>query len=212
MEELRSTEILDKEIEAEARRHAEQILEDADIEAKKLIEGLDQRVKEAKEKKDAYYGEKLAALTRNLEASVPLEKERFLASFYAREVADAFNSYLENMGSEKRLDLLANRLEKAKAQLEGKKWKASVFGLSLADAKKLLEKTLGKGLDSVSETTFEKSGDEEALFNTVHEGIILESEDNSIRCRFTIDQIVSEIKDTYSAELAESLFGGRLPQ
>ena len=212
MEELRSTEILDKEIEAEARRNAEQILIDADEEAKKLIEGVDGRVKEASEKKAAFYAEKLAALKRNLEAAVPLEKERFLAAFYAQEVADAFNAYLEGLGSEKRLSLIAGRLEKAKAVLEGKKWNARVFGFAASDAKKMLEKALGKTVLSVEETTFEKSGDEAALLNTVHEGIMLESEDASIRCRFTIDQIVSEIKDTYSAELAEALFSGRLPQ
>lgn len=212
MEELRSTEILDKEIEAEARRNAEQILNDADAEAKKLLEGVADRVQEASEQKTAFYAEKLAALKRNLEAAVPLEKERFLAAFYAQQVADAFNAYLEGLGSEKRLSLIAGRIEKAKTVLEGKKWNAKVFGFTTANAKKILEKILSKALLSVEETTFEKSGDEAALLNTVHEGIMLESEDAAVRCRFTIDQIVSEIKDTYSAELAEALFSGRLPQ
>ena len=43
-------------------------------------------------------------------------------------------------------------------------------------------------------------------------GIILESEDSSVRVRLTIDQLVGEIEDRYSNELATTLFGGRLPE
>ena len=50
------------------------------------------------------------------------------------------------------------------------------------------------------------------LMNNVHKGIILESEDSSVRVRLTIDQLVGEIEDRYSNELATTLFGGRLPE
>ena len=53
MEELRSTEILDKEIEADARKKAAKIVAKAESEAKSIIEGVDDRVKKAVEEKSA---------------------------------------------------------------------------------------------------------------------------------------------------------------
>lgn len=212
MEELRSTEILDKEIEADARKKAEKILANADAECQKLLDAVDVRVKEAADAKKAFYEQKLAAFSANLDAAVPLEKERFLADFYARSVADALNAYLASLGAEKRLRLVLAKLEQAKAAFGSKNIRAAVYGFDVSAAKTALGALLGASLVSCDAITFETSGEEAALLNDVHEGIILESEDRSVRSRLTTDQLVSELKDRYSAELATTLFGGRLPQ
>lgn len=213
MEELRSTEILDKEIEADARKKAARILSDADAEAQSVLAAVETRVKEASEQKSAYYAAKLAAFKKNTDSALPLEKERYLVSFYTGAVAGAFNAYLEHLSDEKQLSLIEGLLVRAKPALADKKLNALVFGFAVSDAKKMLEKQLdAKQVLSCTETTFEKSGDEPTPFNAVHKGIILESEDTFVRTRLTIDQLVSEIEDTYSNELATTLFGGRLPQ
>ena len=80
MEELRSTEILDKEIEADARKKAAKIVAKAESEAKSIIEGVDDRVKKAVEEKSAVYKNKLSLLEKNADAYIPLEKERFLVA------------------------------------------------------------------------------------------------------------------------------------
>lgn len=54
MEELRSTEILDKEIEADARKKAAKIVAKAESEAKSIIEGVDDRVKKLLRKNQPY--------------------------------------------------------------------------------------------------------------------------------------------------------------
>ena len=213
MEELRSTEILDKEIEADARKKAERILADADAECQKLLDAVKDRVKEASEQKTAYYDAKIATFKKNRDAALPLEQERYRVSFYTSSVAEAFNAYLASLGEEKLLSLIEKMLVRSKNALAGKKLNALVFGLNSGEAKKLLEKHLdAKNVLSCSETTFEQSGDEEALLNTVHKGIIVETEDKSVRCRLTIDQLVGESEDRYSNELATTLFGGRLPE
>ena len=71
---------------------------------------------------------------------------------------------------------------------------------------------IAPGASSVEEIPFGRSGEESALGNDVHEGVILESEDGTVRVRLTIDQIVRELKDKRSFELASTLFGGALPQ
>lgn len=212
MEELRSTEILDKEIEADARKKAEKILARAEEESKSILADVSRRLEEAQSQKNAYYGEKLAQYEKAIAEALPLEKGRFLVSFYSDMVSKAFNDYLENLGSEKRLALIEKRLSNLPQTCFEKKINASVFGFKTADAKKILEKAFAKNLAKVEETSFEKSGEEGALGNAFHEGIILSSEDGFIRIRLTIDQIVREIKDKYSEELATTLFGGRLPE
>ena len=49
MEELRSTEVLDKEIRADARKKAEKILDKADVDCRYIIEEVAQKVKEAEQ-------------------------------------------------------------------------------------------------------------------------------------------------------------------
>ena len=211
MEELRSTEILDKEIEADARKKAEKILARAEEESKAILADVERRVNEAKAQKEAYYGEKFAQYKKSVEEALPLEKGRFLISFYSDAVSASFNEYLENLGEAKRLSLLEKRLGKLPESFFQKKINAYVFGFKLAEAKKILEKSV-KNLAKVEEISFEKSGEEAALGNSFHEGIILASEDGFVRIRLTIDQIVRELKDKYSQELATTLFGGRLPE
>ena len=211
MEELRSTEILDKEIVADARKKAEKILSRAQEECKNILGSVAARVNEAKNQKESYYSEKLSQYEKSVNEAFPLEKGRFLVSFYSDEVSKAFNEYLENLGEEKRLSLVEKRLSKLPAALLNGKVNALVFGFNLAGAKKMLEKNI-KNLSKIEEVSFEKSGEEKTFGNAFHEGIILSSEDGNIKVRATIDQVVREIKDKYSEELATKLFGGRLPE
>jgi len=211
MEELRSTEILDKEIEADARKKAEKILKNADSECERILSDVSNRIKKASEEKDLYYKNKINDFEKNINAALPLEKERFLVKFYADSVSSAFNDYLKNLTTEKRLSLIEKSIEKKAEIISNKKFNAFVFGLDLSCAEKIL-KNQKISVNSINEISFEKSGEESALGNEIHEGIILESEDKVLRIRLTIDQIVREIEDKYSEELATSLFGGKLPE
>ena len=211
MEELRSTEILDKEIEADARKKVEKILKNADSECERILADVENRVKDASEQKSKYYKSKIEQFEKNVNAALPLEKERFLVKFYADSVSSSLNDYLKKIGSEKRLSLIEKSLEKKLEVTSGKKFNALVFGIPLDSAKKLLENNK-VDVGSVSEVTFETSGEETAFGNEIHEGMIIESEDKVLRLRLTIDQILREIEDKYSEELALSLFGGKLPQ
>ncbi|WP_294430616.1 V-type ATP synthase subunit E family protein [uncultured Treponema sp.] len=211
MEELRSTEILDKEIEADARKKAEKILARAEEESTAILADVSRRVDEASKQKELYYAEKLSLFERSIEEALPLEKGRFLVSFYDDSVSKAFNEYFENLGEAKRLALVEKKLRNLPQHLFEKKINAFVFGFNLSDAKKMLEKSL-KNLGEVSEVVFEKSGEEAVKGNDFHEGIILSSDDGFVKIRLTIDQILRETKDRCSEELVKTLFGGRLPE
>ena len=75
MEELRSTQILDKEIQADARKKAEKVVKNAKAECEKILASVSERIENAKKEKLEKYEEKFNAFEKDQKASVPLEEE-----------------------------------------------------------------------------------------------------------------------------------------
>ena len=208
MEELRSTEVLDKEIETDARKKAERILAKADSDGKALVADVAHRIEKFTEEKTAEYQKKTESYQADRDAVVPLEKERFLVSFIESAIIKAIDSYLDALGEEKRIALAVRRWNAYKAVIASQKVNALVFGFDAARAEAALKKA-GVPLVSCTSVAYEKSGDEGIDGLTFKEGIILETEDTMIRCRLTLSQIVGELETEHRAELAKALFGGR---
>jgi vacuolar-type H+-ATPase subunit E/Vma4 len=99
-----------------------------------------------------------------------------------------------------------------KAVFAVKKIEISAVGIKADAAKKLVQANLDATIDSCKEISAESTGEEGITGITVHEGVIVETDDGSIRMRATLDERVSEILDKYRAELAGALFGRRLPE
>ena len=100
MEEFRSTEILDKEIQADARKKAEKILAKADVDCALLLEEVSGRIEKAKKELEDKYALKIAAFEKDQSATLPLEKERFLVSFIQSSIEKAINAYLAKLSDE----------------------------------------------------------------------------------------------------------------
>jgi V/A-type H+-transporting ATPase subunit E len=209
MEELRSTEVLDKEIETDARKKAERILLKADSDGKALVNNVAERITAVKAEKGSVYEKKIEAFQKDEDASLPLEKQRFLVSFIESAVIAGINTYLQSLSESKRLEIIMSRYGKYRDIIGSKKTNAYVFGFKTDDVKKALAKQ-GATVVSCSRIEYEKSGDDPVEGLTVKEGAILETDDKTIRCRLTISQIVGELESGHRAELASALFGGRL--
>lgn len=208
MEEFRSTEILDKEIQADARKKAEKILAKADVDCALLLEEVSGRIEKAKKELVDKYALKIAAFEKDLSATLPLEKERFLVSFIQSSIEKAINAYLAKLSDEEKIDLVLKKSVKIEDVLKSKKLNALYYGFQ----ESLVKKTVGKkfNLISVKETEFNKMIIENDLGITDRKGIILESEDKAIRVRMTLSEVISQIQDKYRAELYSALFGERL--
>lgn len=208
MEEFRSTEILDKEIQADARKKAEKILAKADVDCALLLEEVSGRIEKAKKELADKYALKIAAFEKDLSATLPLEKERFLVSFIQSSIEKAINAYLAKLSDEEKIDLVLKKSVKIEDVLKSKKLNALYYGFQ----ESLVKKTVGKkfNLISVKETEFNKMIIENDLGITDRKGIILESEDKAIRVRMTLSEVISQIQDKYRAELYSALFGERL--
>lgn len=207
MEELRSTEILDKEIQVSARKKAERILAKADEDCKVLENSVFERVEKAKNEVEALFAHKLDAIKKDSEASIPLEKQRLLVSFIQNEIVKHINEYLVSLGEDKRIELVLKKSSDVFNRLEeGTKINAFVYGFDLNKTEKVLKKLLGAKLSKVEETVFGKAALEDSEID-LKEGIILVTEDSKIKVRFTLSEVINGILDKYREEMKDALFG-----
>ncbi len=206
MQELRSTDILDKEIQADARKKAERMLAKADSDCAKLLDSVDTDIEKAAEEKQEFFAHKLDAFEKDRMAVVPLEKERFKVSFIQNAVIQNINKYLEALTEEKRLTLVARNFDFN----TDRRLNAYVYGFSVSGAKKFLSSKLGDKLLSCTETKFGAVALEDEIGLANPQGIILESEDKNFRCRLTLSEVIEKLLDTNRAELSATLFGGDL--
>lgn len=205
MEELRSTEILDKEIREDARRKANRILNNGLLECEKILEDVNIKFEEDAAKKRAEYEEKINSYKINKEASIPLEKQRFLIDFENNSIDIAINQYLEKLSTEENLNIIKDLVTKYSFALSEKKVNVEYQGFSKEDITKILNDVLSK--EKIISVTEKENKNYESF-----RGCIITSEDLSIKCRATIEEKIAEIKEQYSEELALSLFGGRMPE
>lgn len=212
MEELHSSAALDEEIRLDARRKAENILNKTDAECKRLIEGVMLRVEDAVEKADKASKERLAVYEKNINASLPLEKQRYLITFMRNAVLEEINSFLKQLSEEKKFTVISNMLEKTKYALNGKTVNARVINLDLERAKQLLQKESSFSVATVEKAEERFNIDEKLEGLEKSEGIVLIADDNSVTLRLTFDEKIKEILDEKNYELSTALFGGRIPE
>ncbi len=205
MKEFRSTEILDKEIQEDARRKAEKLLKRADIDGQRIIDETEDRIKEVETEKKNQYAERVKNYGNNLEASLPLEKERFLVSFQNQTIIDAIKAYISALSEKQREQLVEKLLIQYKPFLNNKKFSAQYTGFSGTTVQTLLEKNFGKKM--IADITERKKTGAD-----FEDGLYIETEDKTVMCRATIAELVHSIIDTNRFELANTLFSGRFEQ
>ncbi|MBP5447312.1 MAG: hypothetical protein J6X95_04330 [Treponema sp.] len=200
MEDLRSTDILDKEIQNDARKKAHALLDPGKQKAAELLNRVSERLEAAKEQKEKFYGAKEEKIKKDSDASLPLEKERFLVSFIGTSINQGIEDYLKNLSSAQRLQLVTKLLDGKEDLVKDKKFSAKVCGFDKKEAQEAVEKKLGSKLLSCE------------TVQNVHDpdGIVLESEDRGVKIRLTIEEIIGAAKDKHYQEMCSALFGGRL--
>lgn len=206
MEELRSTEILDKEIQADARKKAEKILSNAEAESKELLDGVEGRLKASEAEKKAKNEQRLHAVQRDLDAALPLEKERFLVSYIQSSIDKSMDEYFCSLSEDETLELFSSELKKYKEIIGTSSVNAYVYGLDVDSCKKKLGKSVQ--ISSIEKTEFNKILPEKDFSLSKKRGVILETDSRDIRVRLTLSEIVSQLEEKYREELYKTLFDG----
>lgn len=212
MEELRSTDILDSEIRNETKKKAEKIVDRAKETAGSLLSEVEAKVEEARQAALNASEKRLQTYEKNVNASLPLEKQRYQISYVHNSLVEAINLYLEKAGEEGRFEIIKELALRVKNifSSETQLYARTIF-LNKDKVKKLLEEIFGKGRVFVEEGSINLISDETVELLKFHEGIILQTEDRKIKCNLTLDEKIREILDSSKMELALALFDGRLP-
>ncbi len=212
MEELRSTDILDSEIRNETKKKAEKIVDRAKETAGSLLSEVEAKVEEARQAALNASEKRLQTYEKNVNASLPLEKQRYQISYVHNSLIEAINLYLEKAGEEGRFEIIKELALRVKNifSSETQLYARTIF-LDKDKVKKLLEEIFGKGRAFVEEGSINLISDETVELLKFHEGIILQTEDRKIKCNLTLDEKIREILDSSKMELALALFDGRLP-
>jgi len=206
MEELRSTEILDREIQDDARRKAEKILNANEIECGRIAADVARRVSEFRAQKEREYDERIGSYRRDSEAAIPLEKQRKLVKFIDTAVQENLDRWFDGIGEGRRLSLFGLLLERGKSVLGDSKLNIACSGYSAEAIRALVQGIFGgERIGAVVESPAD-GGNGEHRFD----GLILETEDRRILCRATRAEIREELLSLRREELSAALFGGRL--
>lgn len=208
MEELRSTEILDREIQEDARRKAEKILKNSDAECRQILDEVEGRIAKTRAEKKAEYLKRLEAYRRDSRSAIPLEKQRRLVSFIDGSVNSALEEWLSRIGEKRRLDLFAGLLEGYRGVTGNQGLGVSYIGYPEADVRAVVSRVFGK--EKIASVTGVSAARAAELGFT--DGIYIETEDGSVSCRATMEEIRSSLLSTRREELAKALMGGRLPE
>lgn len=213
MEELRSTEILDREIQDDARRKAEKILKAGEAECRGIADDAAVRIASFRAQKEAEYARRITACRRDSEAAVPLEKQRKLVRFIDSSVQEELDLWFRSIGADRQLSLFAGLLERYKTVLGDQPLNISCFGYEPETIRDLAEKVFG--VDRIASVTAPAAAPAPAATSAngaVHDadGLTVETADGRILCRATLAEIREELLSARREELSTALFGGRL--
>lgn len=204
MEELRSTEILDKEIREDARKKAERILKNAETEAAGIKNGVTRRIKEVKAERERFYSEKLKAYKDNCSAAVPLEKQRKEILFFDSEIQRALDMYFGEMGKEKKRGIIAGFLKKFELVVGSKKIIVKYSGFSKSETEALIKEYFPKAVPE----KYAKLTDVEAEIAGVDYGLIIEDTEHTFACKTDINRARQYLLTEKREEVKAALFGG----
>jgi vacuolar-type H+-ATPase subunit H len=208
MEELQSTEALDREILEDARKKAYRILKSAEETVKAAAESWEKKADEAIEELRRKYGERARSVRAEIVAGLVLDKRRARSEKIEGLLRAAIDACFEDLPHETMLFLLetelGNRIEELRRNGEGpfaegasgQELAIQIANLSEADAAALLDKTglrwkLQGALKNVHDKKFP----------------LVVADMPSVRIIVSIDTVARNLLEDRRAELLDALLG-----
>jgi hypothetical protein len=140
MEELQSTEVLDKEILEDARKKAQRILKTADETIASAEASWEKKSRKALAGIRQKYAGRGAKTREEIMARLPLDKRRVRSEKVEALLRSAMDGYLHSLSREKLLSLLEGELAKRGGEVLSPSFRAACRGLSGAEQEAVLKK------------------------------------------------------------------------
>ncbi|MDR0376366.1 MAG: V-type ATP synthase subunit E [Spirochaetaceae bacterium] len=201
MEELQSTEVLDREILEDARRKAQRILKAADETAASGTKKWERKTERDIKKARARYTLRLETSRNEIMARLPLDKRRIRLSKIEALLKDAVSSYLAGLPRPKLLAVLDKELKKRAGELDSPVWegKASARGLSMEEAGLLLKQAFPQGKWTLD------AGENRGSAPGAFPGLTVDT--RTARITVSADAVMETLLRDKRAELAAALLG-----
>ena len=206
MEVLHSTDVIGEEIKEEARRKADRILKNADLEIEALRKGLDEKLGKLEEEQKKIYSDKIQKYRDSVFVTLPLKKWKEKVEYVENVLNESLQTYFSSLSVNKKLEIIKTMLEKFKAIVDGKTIVLKYAGFDEEDSKKLVASVFS----NINIGKCEQASYSEKRFVGVYEGLIIEDIEKTFICRAGMEQAKQNIFDEKKEELAKALFGESL--
>jgi len=202
MEELQSTEILDREILEDARKKAHTILKNADITIKKKEVEWNEKTAQTIDELEKKYNLALKQAKDKMETALPLEKRRARAKNYELLLKSAVENWYANLNRQRVIEIIQHELKKRLAECEN-----IIAGNETGSIRVLIHKIKKTEAETILKTTIPgiSCKIEEIHSSSAYPELILETP--KIKLYASMNKTVEHILNTKREELAFALFG-----
>ena len=138
MEELRSTEVLDREILEDARKKAARFLKNADQLGKAAAAEWAKKLDTDLAALERKHRERIENLVRETNARYPLDTRRMRAERAERKLREAMDAFIRSLPHSRLIELLVRELGQREAALAAHSLIAEAGGLAMKEAEALL--------------------------------------------------------------------------
>ena len=214
MEELRSTEVLDREILEDARKKAYRVLKTADDNLTAQTQDWDKKIQAAVNSIRKIYEDRTNKSSEEILARFPLDKRRLRSETSEAFLTKAMDDFLRSLSREKLLSILEAELSRRLdfcsedwALEKGEKPEFLYSGLKLSEARLILKKILDPkktALAALSRKPEDWSVKED---KTVHEfpSVVINTQSQKISA--SVEGAAETLIKDHRAELASALLG-----
>jgi vacuolar-type H+-ATPase subunit H len=198
MEELQSTEILDREILEDARKKAWRILKSADESVKAQSLDWEKKIKEDMEELKCKYKKRTDSSVSEIISRLPMEKRRIKAQALDIMLTKAVMTWYSGHDRKYILKLLENYLKVRVTEYGNFSGKVFFSGLSQAEAEEILHNTIPQAQISIGEV------------NSADIFPVLVIDNMDVRIRASIRIAVDFLLLNYRTELISALVGNEI--
>lgn len=199
MEELQSTEVLDKEILEDARKKAQRILKTADETIASAEASWEKKSRKALTGIQQKYAGRGAKTREEIMARLPLDKRRVRSEKVEALLGSAMDGYLRSLPREKLLSLLEAELAKRAGEALSPSFQAAYRGLSEAELEQILKKIFPRASWTINP---------DYSFHTLPgalPAIVVDAPD--VRITASVDKLAENMLEDKRAELVTALLG-----
>jgi len=193
MEELKSTEILEREILEDARKKALRILKLSEETISAQNTKWDQKLTENIKKLEKKYVEEIKTEGEKIMSRLPVDKQRVKIEKIENMLQTAVENWYKNLNRDQIIELLCDELAKINEQLTINNMTARISGLERGEAEAILAK-----FDLMC-------GIEELPTLNHYPSIVIDTDD--VRITASIENMIDSLLDEKRAELVIALVG-----